>query len=154
MAEILGTVASAIAVAEVGLKVGGTVLKLRELWKEVQEVPEKIQDLMREMEIWEPILSEIESNFEVDPTAGSNTVTSQPFDSSIGRMSSSFCREALRDLQELVKELSNEISSAKTRKRGIAKVKVLLKKDDLKKSQGRLKRAFRLLQSAQMGYVM
>lgn len=154
MAEILGTVSSAIAVAEVGLKVGGTVLKLRRLWEEVQEVPEKIQDLMAQIDIYEPILADAERAFELDPVVGSAIGLSQPLDKSIGRTSSSQCREALRDLQQLIEELSGKIESARKGKRTIAKVKVLLKKDDLKKFQRRLKRAQWLLQASQMGYLM
>lgn len=146
MAEVLGTISSALAVAEVGLKVGGTMLKLRELWKEVQGVPETIRDLMREIDIMEPLLADIERDLQDDTSLD----PSSAFNPAPGRMSASFCQEPLRELQGLVRDLSAGIGSAKKRKRGIAKVKVLLRKEDLNKFQSRLERAVRLLQSAQL----
>lgn len=150
MAEILGTVSSAIAVVEVGLKVGGTLLKLRELWKEVQYVPQKIQDIMSQIDIYEPILVDIERHLQVDPMNGSDVKvgTSGHLNACIGTKISSCCREAFHDLQDLVKDLSLQITSAKRTKRGFGKLKVLLKKDDLDRFQSRLQRAFWLLQLA------
>ncbi|KAJ4423386.1 hypothetical protein N0V82_001990 [Gnomoniopsis sp. IMI 355080] len=154
MAEILGTVSSAFAVAEVGVKAGNTLFKLRELWKEVQDVPEKIRDLMRQIEIYEPLLAELESYLVVDPLAAGGAVAraSSPglVDVSVKGKTSSYCREALADLQDLVNDLSKGISSAERKKRGIGRVKAVLKKDDLNKFQSRLDRAFGLLQSAHM----
>lgn len=150
MAEILGTVSSAIAVAEVGLKVGGTLLKLRELWTEVQCVPQKIQDIMRQIDIYEPILADIERHLNAYPMTGSDSGTSALLNASIGTKTSSYCREAFNDLQDLVEDLSRQITSTQRSKRGIGKLKVLLKKDDLKRFQTRLEQAACLLQLAHM----
>lgn len=147
MAEILGTVSSAIAVAEFGVTVGSTLFKLRKLWEEVQDVPEKIQDLMRQIEIHEPLLAEVEQYLQADPLTGVVAGISGPFDTSARRKISVYCRKALTDLQDLVNELSKEISSAQRKKRGIAKLKVVLRKDDLKKFHSRLESAFDLLRS-------
>lgn len=159
MAEILGTVSSAIAVAEVGLKVGGTLLKLRELWKEVQYIPQKIQDLMSQIDIYEPILADIQRHLEVDPKNSQSVGTSALLRASIGAKTSSYCSAALHNLQDLVRELSDQITSAKRRERGIGKLKVLLKKDDLNRFQVQLERASQLLhlahtsqQSAKLDY--
>lgn len=152
MAVVLGTVSSAFAVAELGVKAGSTLLKLRELWKEVQDVPEKIRHLMRQIGIYEPLLAEFDQYLEVDPVAagGAVAMASSPglVDVSMKGKASSYCREALTDLQDLVNDLSQGISSAERKKRGIGRVKVVLKKDDLNKFQSRLDRAFGLLQSA------
>lgn len=63
MAELLGTIASAISVAEVevGLKVCGNFLKLKRLWSEAKEVPEIISDLMAETELLILLLGGFES---------------------------------------------------------------------------------------------
>lgn len=150
MAEMLGTVSSAIAIAEVGLKVGGTLLKLRELWKEVQHVPQKIQDIMSQMDIYEPILADIERYLNFHPLTGSDRGTSALFNASIATKTSSYCKEAFNDLQDLVEDLSRQITSTQRSKRGIGKLKVLLKKDDLNRFQIRLERASWLLQLAHM----
>lgn len=148
MAEILGTVSSAFAVAEVGVTVGSTLFKLRELWREVQDVPDKIQDLLAQIDIYGPLLADLDRQLQVCPLPGAIVGTPSLFDTSVERKASSYCKEALSDLQDLVEELRSNISSAQRRKRGIAKFKVLLKKDDLNKFQGRLERAFWLLQFA------
>lgn len=152
MAEILGTVSSAIAVAEAGLKVGGTLLKLRELWKEVQYVPQKIQDIMSQMDILEPILADIERHLQGNLIHGSDAQvkvgTSAQSNASIRTRTASYCREAFHDLQGLVKELSLQINSAKGTRRGIGKLKVVLRKHDLNRFQSRLERVFWLLQLA------
>lgn len=150
MAELLGTISSALAVAEVGFKVGGTLLKLRELWKEVQYVPQKIQDIMGQIDIYEPLLTDIERHLNVHPMTGSDSGTSALLSASIGTKTSSYCREAFNDLHDLAEDLSRQITSTQRSKRGIGKLKVLLKKDDLNKFQTRLERASWLLQLAHM----
>lgn len=150
MAEMLGTVSSAIAVVEVGLKVGGTLLKLREIWKEVQNVPQKIQDIMNQIDIYEPILADFQRHLEVEHKTSQSGGTSALLGASIGTNTSTYCREALHNLQDLVRDLSDQINSAKRWERGFGKLKVLLKKDDLTQFQLQLERASRLLQLAHM----
>lgn len=148
MAEIFGVVASGLAVAEVGLKVGGTVWKLKRLWQEVHGVPETIQDLMRQIEMMDPILSDHETNLGIQSTA---SLRQRPNHSSAPAMLSAvYCREALNDLRCLVKDLDVAVASEKRRKRAVARMKVVLKKDTIKGFQDRLERAMRLLQSTQM----
>lgn len=151
MAEILGAVASGLAVAEVGLKVGGTVWKLKRLWQEVQEVPHTIAFLMKEIEIIEPVLSESEFNFNAQITAF--PIPSPARNGTPAALSSAYCREALNDLRSLVEDLDGAITSEKKRKRTIARIRVVLKKDTIKGFQDRLERATRLLQSAQVNYL-
>lgn len=68
-------------------------------------------------------------------------------------MSSSHCRLALAALREMADELSVEMAGSRRRRRNLASVKVVLKKERLKSLQKRLKRAVRPLISAQMGYL-
>lgn len=151
MAEILGAVASGLAVAEVGLKVGGTVWKLKRLWQEVHEVPDTIAFLMKEIEIIEPVLSEFEFNFNAQITAF--PTPSPAHNGAPAALSSAYCREALNDLRSLVEDLDGAVTSGRSRKRTIARIRVVLKKDTIKGFQGRLERATRLLQSAQVNYL-
>lgn len=151
MAEILGAVASGLAVAEVGLKVGGTVWKLKRLWQEVHEVPETIAYLMKEIEIIEPVLSEFEGNFNAQIIAF--PTESSAYNGAPTALSSAYCREALNDLRSLVEDLDRAVTSEKKRKRTVARIRVVLKEDTIKKFQGRLERATRLLQSAQVNYL-
>lgn len=143
MAEILGAVASGLAVAEVGLKVGGTVWKLKKLWQEVHEVPATIRDLMRQIEMMDPILSDHETL----PTRLS------AYDGAPTTQSAAHCREALNDLQCLVEDLNVAVDSERRSRRTFARMRVVLKKDTIKGFQDRLERATRLLQLAQVSYL-
>lgn len=151
MAEVLGAVASGLAIAEVGLKVGGTVWKLRRLWQQVHEVPETIQDLMRQIEMMDPILSDHEANLAIHSTA---PLRHPPvYNAASAIQSAAYCREALGDLRRLVDDLDGAVESEKRSRRTLARMRVMLKKDTIKGFQDRLERAIRLLQWAQVNYL-
>lgn len=151
MAEILGTVASGLAVAEVGLKVGGTVWKLKKLWQEVHQVPATIQDLMRQIEMMDPILSDYETILGI----GSTAIPIQPptHNGAPATQSAAYCREALNDLRRLVEDLDVAVESERRSRRTVARMKAVLKKDTVKGFQDRLEKAMRLLQWSQMNYL-
>lgn len=148
MAEVLGTVASALAVAEVGIKVGSTIHKLRALWDEIQEVPEEIHQSLREIEILDLLLSDIE----YDLAAQRSTLNPLLYNDAAAKLSTSYCREALKGLWDLIDELNLEIDSKRKRRRGMARLKVVLKKETLAKLQARLQRAVQLLLLAERAY--
>ncbi|KAK8043195.1 hypothetical protein PG994_013678 [Apiospora phragmitis] len=60
MAEPLGIVASGIAVAQLGVAAGVAVWKLRQLWGEVQDVPEVISDLIERIDLIYPSVWDFE----------------------------------------------------------------------------------------------
>ncbi|KAG6365528.1 hypothetical protein INS49_007139 [Diaporthe citri] len=151
MAEILGAVASGLGVAEVGLKVGGTVWKLKKLWHEVHEVPATIQDLMRQIEMMDPILSDHETNLGIQSTA-----LPIPLPTHIGAptpQTAAYCRDALNALRRLMEDLDGAVESEKRSRRTVARMKVVLKKDTIKGFQDRLEKAMRLLQWSQLNYL-
>jgi len=149
MAETLAIVTGGLALAEVAIKAGGIVMKLRQLWSEIQDVPETISDLMEEMKVYDSLLADFEADF----APGQPTLSPLLFNGDAARMSSSHCHLALAELRKVVDELSVEIASSRRRRRALAGVKVVLKKEKLKALQKRLKRAVRLLNSAQLGYL-
>lgn len=151
MAEILGAVASGFAVAEVGLKVGGTVWKLKKLWEEVHEVPATIQDLMRQIEIMDPILCDHESALGNQSIALPTQLPTR--NTAPAMLSAAYCREALNDLRRLVEDLDVAIESEKKSRRNFARMRVVLKKDTIRGFQDRLERAMRLFQSTQLSYL-
>ncbi|KAK6065684.1 carboxylesterase [Seiridium cupressi] len=56
MAEALGAVASGIAVAQVAGTAGSAIWKLKQLWDEVEDVPEIINDLIEQLGCLDPSL--------------------------------------------------------------------------------------------------
>ncbi|KAF3361081.1 hypothetical protein VdG1_04722 [Verticillium dahliae VDG1] len=55
MAEVLGIVTGSIAHLEVAGRLGGRVLKLKQLFDELKEVPDTIRSLMEQVAVVEPI---------------------------------------------------------------------------------------------------
>lgn len=148
MAEILGAVASGLAVAEAGLKVGGTVWKLNQLWKEMKEVPATIQDLMRQIEMIGLILSEHETNLSIQSTAFPIRLSTH--NGAPAAQSVAYSREALNDLQRLVEDLNSAVESGKKREQVVGRVRVVLEKGTIKDFQDRLERAIRLVICTQL----
>lgn len=138
MAEVVGAVASGLAVAEVGLKVGGTVWKLKQLWQQVHNVPETIQDLMKQIEIMDPVLCDHENRFGL-PSAG-QLQQLPTHNSPQAILSAENCRKALDNLRSLVEDLDEAIESQKRTRRTVARMRVVLKKDTIKGFQERLGR--------------
>ncbi|KAI1771971.1 hypothetical protein F4818DRAFT_184618 [Hypoxylon cercidicola] len=65
-----------------------------------------------------------------------------------------YCRKALHNLTQMVNELSYQVNSPNKGLRKVAGVKVLLRKDTLKKLERRLENAVRMLILAQQSYLI
>ncbi len=145
MAEVLGVVASGIAVAQAAQTVGQAVLSLTQLWKEIKDAPDTIQTLLDELgatgELVTAIESELESSLSSVPRDGASLTPFQCL--AIQR-----CREIHKTLGDLVNDLTAEIASSRKRKRLVAKAKVALKKETLETYEKRLQKALFFLNSA------
>ncbi|KAI1848151.1 hypothetical protein JX266_005864 [Neoarthrinium moseri] len=148
MAEVLSIFASGVAVAQVAGKAGGAVIKLKKLWDEVKDVPETIQCLMDQIDCLDPALWEAEQHI------AQNELPAMLWNDSAAVRSAEYCRKALSKLTELVDDLAVQISSSRGLSKRLAKVKVVLKKDELGKLERRLETAVRLLQTAQQGNII
>lgn len=149
VAELLGVVASGIAVVDAAGQLGSGIRKLRRLWNEVKDVPETIQSMMQQLELLAVVIEEMDTIHRVNANDSSATFHSQGIQLSMVR-----CREAMDLLDGLVNKLSQHIDSANRLRRTKTKIKVALKKDDLARHQDRLDGAVRLLQLAQGCYQM
>ncbi|KAI1875816.1 uncharacterized protein JN550_002102 [Neoarthrinium moseri] len=148
MAEVLSIFASGVAVAQVAGTAGGAVIKLKKLWDEVKDVPETIQCLMDQIDCLDPALWEAEQHI------AQNELPAMLWNDSAAVRSAEYCRKALSKLTELVDDLAVQISSCRGLSKRLAKVKVVLKKDELRKLERRLETAVRLLQTAQQGNII
>ncbi|KAH6683549.1 hypothetical protein F5X68DRAFT_262983, partial [Plectosphaerella plurivora] len=122
MAEIVGAVASGFTLAGVAVSSARAVIRLRQLWSEVKEVPQSIQGLMLKVELFETIILEMEQTATVTPT--DRQLTRGP-DSAIAR-STEHCQRQLKGLSDLINDLEAAITAQKRPKRMVAKVKVAL----------------------------
>ncbi|XDG07273.1 hypothetical protein ABKA04_006888 [Annulohypoxylon sp. FPYF3050] len=148
MAEVLGVIASGIAIAQVAGTAAGAVVKLKKLWDEVKNVPERISDLMEQIDCLDPIL------WEAEQQVLQNRLPPQLWDDTVAIRSTKYCRKALQKLTHVAKDLASQIDSKRRVERGISRTKVLLKKDRLRDLEQRLESAVRMLQLAQQGYLV
>ncbi len=139
MAEVLGFVASGIAVAQGAQALSQAVLSLSRLWAEVRDVPETIRYLVEDLELSGQVVADIER--QLLSSSPESLSTSQ-------RRVIERCRQAHKGLSDLVDDLAADIASSRKRKKLLARVKVLLKKDALEKYEKRLQRAWSLLSFA------
>ncbi|KAK4194494.1 hypothetical protein QBC40DRAFT_319443 [Triangularia verruculosa] len=126
MAEIVGLVASVITLADLAGRIATSAVALKRLWDEVKEVPESIVAKTRD-------------------TIGN--VGAPAF-------SLQYCRRAVADLESLVDDLRQQISSTQTLKRRIGKVRVSLKKGLMSSYQQRLQSVLSLLSLSQQSYLI
>jgi hypothetical protein len=148
MGEILGIVASGIAVAQLAQATGSVVLKLKQLWNEIENTGNTIQDLMDQIDCLDPALWEAERTF------NQNILPSQVWDDTAAKNSARYCRIALQKLTGIVTDLSAEIDSAKRHQKSIGIMKVILKRKQLGAIENRLANAVRILHVAQSGCLM
>ena len=145
MAEVLGVVASGIAVAQAAQTMGQAVLSLTQLWKQVKDAPETIQHTLDELEMAGELVAEIEAELQSSLSALPNDRDSL---TSLQCLAIQRCRQVHESLRELVDDLATDIASSRRRKRVIAKTKVVLKKDILVTYEKRLQKALFFLNSA------
>lgn len=137
MAEVLGVVASGIAVAQGAQVLSQAALSLSRLWREIQDVPDAIRDLVEDLEFTGQVAGEIEAELLRSPLDSLSTVE---------RLAVQRCRQAHKDLNDLVDDLGADIAASRQRKKMLARAKVVLKKDMLERYEKRLQRACRLLE--------
>jgi hypothetical protein len=139
MAEVLGVVASGIAVGTLAAKVAKTTVKLKDVWQQVKDAPDDISHLLREIECFELILNE---------TCQTLSLPGMLFDNACLQKPIKLCAEALDDLSELVDEMADKIETKRKWKEKMGSLKIVLKKDEVDRVKGRLESAIRLLSMA------
>lgn len=149
MAEAVGLAASVIAIGQVAGAVGKSVLRLKNLWDEVNDVPGEISDLLEELQILDPLLKGI------DKEMTQNSLPAEVWDTSGAQLSKQYCQQAMESLCNMTNDLDREIkeSRGKVRKK-IASAKAILKKDSIARHEKKLRKALNLLDLAMRSYQM
>jgi hypothetical protein len=144
--EILGAVASSIAIVEVVGKLGKQAIALKRLCDEVEDIPQTLQDHVDHLERLVPILDRMENEFAKAPSLlKEGSFAQQSFDC---------CRLAASNLEGLVKGLQLQVDAVKKKnmKQRIVKFKVKLKKDLVDDLERKLEKDLRLLTIAHTTY--
>jgi len=137
MAEVLGVVASGIAVAQLAGQVTKSIVKLKDYWDQVRDAPAEIKYLLKEIDSLSLILQHIQG--------GQVGLSS---DSACVQQCFELCQEAATELGELVKAMSEKIEGNREWKKRVGSAKVVLKKEEIKKLKKRIKNAVSLLSLA------
>ncbi|RWA12556.1 hypothetical protein EKO27_g2574 [Xylaria grammica] len=146
--QLVIVAASGIAVAQVAAQVGKSIIKLKQLWDELRNVPSTIGDLLDQIECLDPALWEAENTFD------QASLPPMFWDNGLASRSTAYCRKALSSLTELVDELTLQINRPGKFRSKIASAKVVLKKEQLKTLERRLQNAVRMLTLAQQSYLV
>lgn len=146
MADIIGCVTGAIAIAQVVAGVSQVMVKLNQQWSMVKDIPADIIDLMNQIECFYPTLVETES------IVGKETSPS-PHQEFILKRAATYCRKALDDLDGATQELSSAVSTARNKQK-LVYLKVILKKQQLQKLERRLECAVKTLTLVQQTYLL
>ncbi|KAH8819424.1 hypothetical protein F5884DRAFT_848747 [Xylogone sp. PMI_703] len=140
MAEIVGVVASGIAIGQVIASITASLIKLKQLWGEIRDVPDDLMNLVNEIEVICLILAESEDQEQLSPYAASSR--------SFG-MALQLTNNAAQELKSLVADLQTRIIQSKRWRNKIAVTKAILERDQINRLQSRLNSCIRLLTLAQ-----
>lgn len=145
MAEVIGIVASAVSISQLTGQIAEGIIKLKGFWDQVKDAPEDISYLIRELEVLKNVL------YELEPKQLRNH-----HDEIIGgyafQQSLALCREGTHELVCLADTLSSEISSSRRFKKARGCVKMVIKKEKIKRYKSRLKSAVNLLSLSHQCY--
>lgn len=139
MAEVLGVVASGIAVTQLAGQIAGSIIKLKGYWSQVKEAPAEINHLIREIDSLNLMLQHMQDD------------RTQQFPQKLSahniciEKSLELCRECAMELSGLVNELAMKLQGKNGWRRKVGSAKVMLSGDDIKVLKRRLKGAIRLL---------
>ncbi len=138
MAEILGVVSSGIAVAQLASSIATSIIALKSYFKQIKDAPAELQNLVEEIESLNVILSHIAAD-----QSGTGIV-----DNLCMQRSLELCKKGVKELSECVEELRRKVEGKSRFQRQVGKVKVVLKKEEVKGLKRRMKSAVRLLSLA------
>lgn len=145
MAEVLSVVASGIAVGQAAQTVGQAVFSLIQLWREVKDAPETVQNMLDDLEIAGELVAAIEA--ELETSALSTGPNRSRCLTPLQELAIRRCRQIQKRLEDFVEDLAADIASSRKRKRLLAKAQVVLKKETLASYEKRLEKALASLNS-------
>ena len=142
MAEVLAVVASGISVGSLAIQIVGSVQQLLEIWSTIRDAPQNFRDLLEELKILGEIL------FECAEDCDGHTSTSPK----ASTLAVQHCQKAVSNIDIVLKDLTNGITSTKGRTRRWAAVKAAVKDKAIERSITRLERAKSLLMIARQSH--
>jgi len=136
MAEVIGIVASGIAIGQATAGITSSLLKLKSLWNELRDVPEDLQHLAQELEIVYLVLAKNEDLGILD--SHSNALRSL-------QLAIQLANDGAKELKTLVDDLQAQLRPNQRWKGNILAAKCVLKRDQISRLKSRMERSIRPL---------
>jgi hypothetical protein len=136
MAEVLGVVASGIAVAQLADKIVRSIRNIYDFWRTISDAPKDLNDALEELKILGETLMELQNDLnkhkghELTGTAAKNCLQ--------------YCRRVADNLEVIVLGLQHNLDGKKGRRQWAA-IKAAFQKRSLREFQQRLDRARSML---------
>lgn len=143
MAELVGVITTAVTIGSLVSQLATSIKKLKDCWEQVRDAPEDLKWLIREIEIFNLVLDEIEDDLAQESVASSLT------NSRSARQSFKLCKDASEELDTLVKDLGRDLDSPSRLQRSYAALKMTAQNNKVEKYRSRLKNVTGLLMLAQ-----
>ena len=151
MAETLGVVASGISLMQLAGAIISSSIRLKQLFQEVQDVPETITFYLDQIEVLNPMIWLTEDEQDQNTSGIPDNIRRNNL---AFQKASQNCQRILSFLTGLLDDLKDQIKSSRPFKKSIGRLKVILKKDILAKYERRLELSLQLLLVSQQGCLM
>ncbi|KAM0329185.1 hypothetical protein ACHAQA_004483 [Verticillium albo-atrum] len=143
----LDAIGLGLGATQFAAEIAVTIVKLKRLWDEVQDVPDHIQFILSELEEVEFVLEDLEAQIKCDEVPAELQAQVLP------RVLRSTQR-ASEALQKNLQTLNDQLTQSKGLRRKFVSMRVVIKKPMLEKMEGQLRTALNLLNLAVNTYTM
>lgn len=132
--------ASIIAFTQAAKAVTQCIIATKELWKQVKDLPEEIQSVTAELQIWAPLFADLESQL------NESEIPLSFWDDKTARTGLEFAKSARLNFESFVNDLSDHLNSKKGIKRKVAATRICLRREAWERFEKKLARSLNLLQ--------
>lgn len=147
MAEVIGVLASGIAIEQATGQFATALLKTKQLWDQIHEAPERLRGLISSLEVFGCLFSDVDKQF-------ADSILPPSFrNRNLASKSLKLCQEAATQLEGICQGLQEYIVSPKKSKRLLGGIRVPLKEDSLNKLERKLEMTLSILQMSHQLYL-
>lgn len=147
MAEVIGVVSGAITFATVVIQLGKSIATLKDCWNQLNDAPEDIRRLKREIELLSLIVGSLKEDLSQDSVSialsNSNNVLK----------CITFCEEAVKDLDLVCIDIVRDTKPVKNLRWAFKSTKLVIQKGKIEKHVARLQFVMHLLELSQQCYM-
>ncbi|KAJ5546625.1 hypothetical protein N7494_004210 [Penicillium frequentans] len=147
MAEVIGVVSGALTFATVVVQLGKSIATLKDCWNQLNDAPEDIRRLVREIELLSLIVGDLEEDLSQDSVSIALT------NSKYVLQCITLCKDAVKDLDSLCTDISRDTKTVKNLRWAYKSTKLVIQKGKIEKHVARLQNVIQLLMLSQQCYI-